>query len=132
MLNPPEGVICKGFISKQTKQGINQLLNLYSQSDIFVLPSLYEPLGIAFAEAMAHRLPCIGTNSCTMPEIIDDGQSGILVEPNDSQALVKAIISLLEDDALREEMGRKAYEKYYLNYRWEVVTQKIINILANG
>ncbi len=127
--NPPEGVVCKGFISKQTREGVEQLLNLYSQSSIFVLPSLYEPFGIAFAEAMAHQLPCIGTNNCAMPEIIDDGETGYLVEPNDSQALAKVIIKLLDDRALRHEMGRKAYDKYYSNYRWEVVTQKIVEVL---
>jgi len=128
---PPEGVICKGFISKQTKQGVEQLLNLYAQSSLFVLPSLYEPFGISFAEAMAHHLPCIGTNNCAMPEIIDDGITGYLVEPNDSYALADAILRLLSDSALREDMGRKAYEKYYSNYRWEVVSQKIVKILAD-
>ncbi|MEN8129855.1 MAG: glycosyltransferase family 4 protein [Pseudomonadota bacterium] len=129
--NLPEGVRCEGFISKQTSEGVNKLLALYSEASIFVLPSLYEPFGIVLAEAMAHFLPCIGTNNCAMPEIIDDGRTGYLVEPNDSRSLADALIVLLEDHALREEMGRHAYEKYFTQYRWEVVVDKIVGVLED-
>jgi glycosyltransferase involved in cell wall biosynthesis len=127
----PEGVRCEGFISKNSDEGMEKLLTLYSEASIFVLPSLYEPFGIAFAEAMAHKLPCIGTNNCAMPEIIDNGINGFIVEPNNSKLLADRIYTLLEDHDLRESMSESAYNKYYTNYRWEIVTKKIINVL-NG
>lgn len=130
--NLPDGARCEGFISKQSEEGIEKLLTLYSRATIFALPSLYEPFGIAFAEAMAHKLPCIGTNNCAMPEIIDDGINGFIVEPNDSKLLADRICTLLEDHQLREVMGESAYNKYYSNYRWEIVTKKIINALNNN
>ena len=127
----PEGVRCEGFISKQSENGVEALLTLYSKASIFVLPSLYEPFGIAFAEAMAHKLPCIGTNNCAMPEIIDDGINGFIVEPNDRISLADRIYTLLGDHQLRETMGESAFNKYHSNYRWDIVTKNIINTL-NG
>ncbi len=129
--NMPEGVRCEGFISKHTSEGVEKLLNLYARASIFVLPSLYEPFGISFAEAMAHRLPCIGTNNCAMPEIIDNGITGRIVETGESEALSTAIIELLADPALRKEMGDRGYEKYYENYRWEVVVDKMISYMSH-
>lgn len=128
----PEGVKCEGYISKNTNEGLEKLLTLYSEASIFVLPSLYEPFGIAFAEAMAHKLPCIGTNNCAMPEIIDDKINGFIVKPNDSKSLADRIITLLQDNKLRESMGEAAYKKYHSNYRWEIVTEKILNVLGEG
>lgn len=125
----PDGARCEGFISKNTEEGLDKLLTLYSEASIFALPSLYEPFGIAFAEAMAHKLPCIGTNNCAMPEIIDDGINGFIVKPNENKSLARKIIALLHDHEYRESMGNAAYNKYYSNYRWEIVTEKILNVL---
>jgi len=130
--NLPEGVRCEGFISKLTEAGVKKLLDLYGEACIFVMPSLYEPFGIAFAEAMAHKLPCIGTDNCAMPEIIDDGENGYIVPPNNSVELSLKIINLLENAPLRQEMGEHAYQKYLANYRWEVVTEKITDTIAAG
>jgi glycosyltransferase involved in cell wall biosynthesis len=125
----PDGVRCEGFISKTTDEGINRLLTLYSEANIFVLPTLYEPFGIAYAEAMAHKLPCIGTNNCAIPEIIDDKKTGFLVPTNDSVTLAKSIITLLEDNELCMSMGQQGYNKYLDSYRWEIVTDKINHIM---
>lgn len=129
--NLPEGVRVEGYISKNSDDGMEKLLSLYSEASIFVLPSLYEPFGIAFAEAMAHKVPCIGTNNCAMPEIIDDGENGFIVEPNNSQSLSERIYTLLADHDLRDSMSSSAYDKYYSNYRWEIVSRKIINVLSS-
>jgi len=125
----PDGVRCEGFISKNSTDGINKLLTLYSEANVFALPTLYEPFGIAYAEAMAHKLPCIGTNNFAIPEIIDHGKTGFLIPPNDSQSLANSLITLLEDDNLCVQMGEQAFKKYYTNYRWEIVSKKITDIL---
>jgi len=129
--NLPEGAKCVGFISKQSEKGIDKLLKLYASASIFVLPSLYEPFGIAFSEAMAHKLPCIGTNNCAMPEIIDDEVNGFIVKPNDSKSLADKIYTLLGDHELRASMSAAAYNKYYSHYRWEIVTKKMTDALNN-
>lgn len=122
----PDKVTCYDYISKHTDDGLELLLNQYSSASIFVMPSLYEPFGIAFAEAMAHKLPCIGTNVCAIPEIIDHGHNGYLVRPGDSLSLAKRIIELLEDPQLCREMGEKGYRKYEQNYTWSRVADRMI------
>jgi glycosyltransferase involved in cell wall biosynthesis len=73
--------------------------------DLFVLPSLYEGLGIALVEAMAMERPCIATRTTAIPEVVDDGVSGVLVAPADAVALAEAVIRLLRDPALCARMG---------------------------
>ncbi len=73
--------------------------------DVFVLPSLYEGMGIALVEAMAMERACVSTNSTAIPEVVADGQSGILVPPMNPSALAEAISGLLENPALRAQMG---------------------------
>ncbi len=73
--------------------------------DIFVLPSLFEGLGIVLVEAMAMEKPCVATRVAAIPEVVTEGRSGILVEPADPPALATAIGRLLQDPVLRAQMG---------------------------
>ena len=73
--------------------------------DVFVLPSLYEGLGIALVEAMAMERPCVASRTTAIPEVVEDGVSGVLVPPADAAALAGAIVRLLRDPALRTRMG---------------------------
>ena len=92
------------------------LLTLESVADLFVLASLQEGLPIALIEAMALGLPCIATNVNAMPEAIEDGKTGILVQPNDPIQLREAIIALLNDPQqrkiLRADAKKIAFEKF--------------------
>ncbi|HMK43914.1 MAG TPA: glycosyltransferase family 4 protein [Dissulfurispiraceae bacterium] len=126
----PEGVRCLGFVPKSSKSGISLLLREYAAASLFVLPSLYEPFGISFAEAMAHCLPCIGTNICAMPEIVDQGINGYVVPPGDADALSKYMIDLLKQPEKCRRMGEAGYRKYENNYTWDSVTGKIVAILS--
>jgi glycosyltransferase involved in cell wall biosynthesis len=125
----PEGVKCLGYISKLDKIGLEVLLNEYTSASVFVMPSLYEPFGIVFAEAMAHKLPCIGTSICAMPEIVDEGETGFLVPPGDERTLEARIVDLLKQPEMCREMGERGYQKYISTYRWDVVTRKIVDKL---
>ena len=73
--------------------------------DVFVLPSLYEGMGIALVEAMAMERPCVATRATAVPEVVDDEVSGLLVAPANSSELADAIARLLNDPALRLRMG---------------------------
>lgn len=125
------GVTYLGFVNKNTDFGLQQLLDEYTKASVFVLPSLYEPFGISFAEAMAHRLPCVGTNICAMNEIISDKETGYLVTPRDSKALADKLLALLSSPAMCADMGNKGYLRYEERYTWEVVTNKLISITQN-
>jgi glycosyltransferase involved in cell wall biosynthesis len=73
--------------------------------DVFVLPSLYEGMGISLVEAMAMERACVATRATAVPEVVDDEVSGVLVAPADSAAVATAIARLLKDAPLRGRMG---------------------------
>jgi glycosyltransferase involved in cell wall biosynthesis len=94
--------------------GIRQdVFSLLQTSDIFVLPSRdREGLGIALIEAMAVGLPVIGTNLGGIPEVIEDGENGFIVSPRSSEQLAEALKKLVNDQALRTNMGRRGRQIY--------------------
>ncbi len=76
------------------------------EADVFVAPSLYESFGLIFVEAMRWGTPVVGTRAGGIPEIVTDNETGVLVEPGQTQPLALAIKRLLGDDALRSRLGR--------------------------
>lgn len=129
--NLPEGVVCAGFVSKSSPEGIAHLSGLYRDASLFVLPSLYEPFGIAFCEAMAHGLPCIGTSICAMPEIIDHNNTGLIVPPMDSESLAVAMLHLLKDEKAREQLGMAGRKRYESLFTWDNVAGRIVSTLRS-
>lgn len=75
----------------------------YISSDLFVLPSLFEGYGMAFAEALALGLPVVAARAGAVPDVVPD-TAGILVAPNDATALADALQHLLTDAALRQQL----------------------------
>jgi glycosyltransferase involved in cell wall biosynthesis len=88
----------------------SELMQEYSEAALFVLPSKEESLGVVLLEAMATGTPIVASNIGGIPDIIEDGQNGYLVNYGDSQAMASSIIKLLSDDKLRGEMGAKGKE----------------------
>lgn len=89
------------------------ITSLLRMADLFVLPSTErEGLGIALIEAMAEGLPVIGTSLGGIPEVIEDKQNGLLVEPGSAYELATAIESLTIDEKMRREMGEAGRELY--------------------
>lgn len=127
---PPPGVRCVGFLSKTDPAGLNSLLNEYERASIFVMPSLYEPFGVAFAEAMAYKLPCIGTNICAMPEIITHDRTGFLVPPRDPAALASRILELLDSAPTCREFGDSGYQRYMEKFTWRAVTDRMLEVVG--
>lgn len=124
--NLPEGVECFGYLSKDRNEDLELLLALYLEATVFVMPSLYEPFGIPFLEAMAHRLPCIGTNICAIPEIIDDGLSGYTIPPGRPDSLAEKLLAIMQDPDRNRSFGEAGYKKYKREYRWEKVAEKMV------
>jgi len=101
-----KNVLFLGEISDEQKE------QEFESCDIFVSPSLYESFGIIFIEAMRHRKPVIGCNVGGMPEIVDNSVTGLLCEPDSDSDLEKALLTLIKDKSLRENMGQKGYERF--------------------
>lgn len=80
---------------------------LLAASDVFVMSSLWEGLGLVFLEAMAARLPVVSTRVSAIPEVVLEGQTGLLVPPADAEALSQALLALARDPAERRRMGER-------------------------
>lgn len=97
--------------------------NILSSLDVFVLPTHQEALGTAFIEAGAMGLPAVATNVDGVPEVVQDGTTGLLVAPNDGRAVGEAICSLLADPIYRQGMGANAAEFVRRKFSREVMAQ---------
>ena len=87
----------------------HKLATELSQAHVFAAPSIYEGgPGFVYLEAMACGLPVIGCSGSGLDEIIEPGVNGLLIPPNDTDALVRALRSLLTDVGRRDEMGKNA------------------------
>lgn len=83
----------------------DDVLSLHKAFDLFVLSSVTEGLGTALLDAMACRRPVVATRTGGVDEAVDDGRTGLLVDPHDEAGLARAIVAMLEDEALRVRMG---------------------------
>jgi glycosyltransferase involved in cell wall biosynthesis len=82
-----------------------RLAGEYRRADVFCLPSRQEGFGIVFLEAMAAGLPIVAARAAAVPEVVSDGESGILVGPDRPDDLAAALDRLLSDPAERLRMG---------------------------
>jgi glycosyltransferase involved in cell wall biosynthesis len=82
--------------------------NLLAAMDLFVLPSLWEGLPLSMVLAMGAGVPIVSTRVAGIPEVVDDGRTGLLVEPRDVAALGAALARLLDDPELRRKIGEDA------------------------
>ena len=89
----------------------NDIATILSCIDIFLLPSLNEGFGMALIEAMAEKKPVIATNVGGIPEVVIDGETGILVPPKDPEAFSSAIIKLYKNPELSRRMGLAGYNR---------------------
>jgi glycosyltransferase involved in cell wall biosynthesis len=120
-LRPPQpGVRWIGRVSDRA-----ELARLYAQATLFVMPSLFEPWGHVFLEAMASGLPCIGSDHGATPEIIGDGRTGLLVRAGQPDVLTIALVTLLRDPGLAEELGRRAQRETAAGHSWDDVAARM-------
>jgi glycosyltransferase involved in cell wall biosynthesis len=80
----------------------------YRAADIFCLPSIYEGFPVAILEAMAAGLPVVSTSVSGIPEAVEAGVTGLLVEPEDAAGLTRALERLAADAELCRDMGNNA------------------------
>lgn len=81
---------------------------LYAAADVFVLPTRIDRFGLVYLEAMAAGLPVVGSRINAVPELVTEGETGLLVPPADRPALAGALRALVDDPALRHRLGTAA------------------------
>lgn len=122
----PEGAEHLGYLP------FERLQTLLRRATVFVLPTLREAFGLAYLDAMAFGLPCVGTRVEAVPEIVEDGVTGRLVQPGNAMALADAIESLLADPARAREMGAQGRERVAEHWRWERVAERMEALLLRA
>ena len=85
----------------------SRLAELYALTELFVLPSRYEGFGMAYAEAIAHGLPVVGTTGGAIPETVPE-TAGVLIPPDDVPALAAALRHLIESPRERAQLAEGA------------------------
>jgi len=95
-----------------------QLVRHYNRAEMLACPSLYEGFGLPAGEAMACGLPVAATTGGALPEVVQDGVTGILVSPGDAPALAEAIQTLMGDADLRRRMGQAGRERVLERFSW--------------
>jgi len=95
---------------------------LLAACDVLALPSRHESFGMVLAEAWACGKPVVGCRVGGVAALVDDNQDGLLVPVGDAEALAQALLRLLQNPSLREEMGAAGKAKVELRYTWEAVT----------
>ena len=125
------GVVHHGFLRKDVAADREKLDDLFLRSTLFVLPSLYEPFGIAPAEAMLHGIPAIVTGDWALGETVDDGENGWHVEGGSADRLVAALDLSLSDPVERKRRGMAAATKARREYKWEKIVLNLQSEISN-
>lgn len=102
--------------------------HLNAASDVAVLPSLLEATSIAGLETMASGVPLVGTTVGGIPEIVLDGETGILVPPHDGEALAAAIEHLVRNPNALRVLGRGARQRVINEFSWAAVAKRSLSV----
>jgi len=106
----------------------NNIANFYQMMDLLVLPSFSEGLPNVVLEAMAFKIPVISTSVGGAPEIITDGQNGLLIPPGNPEIMAEKIIGLMSSDGHLKEIGENGYRSLYPKFSPESRANQILSL----
>jgi phosphatidylinositol alpha-1,6-mannosyltransferase len=114
--------------------GDAELASLFRRADLFVLPVLdipddVEGFGIVFLEAALGSTASVATRVGGIPDAVSDGETGVLVEPGDATAIVRAIDGLLSDDELRNRLAQRGRERAISDFGWDEIAGQMAAVL---
>ena len=120
---------CVEYLGKKYGSDKQDEFNL---ADIFVLPTYYhnECLPLVLLEAMQNGLPIVSTFEGGIPDIVEDGVTGFLVQQKNAEQLADKLEILIKDKSLREQMGRAGREKFMKEYTLEIFEKRIASIIT--
>lgn len=122
----PEGAVYHGPL------GPDALAALLARASVFCLPTLREAFGLVFLEAMAFGLPVVATAVEAIPEIVQHGETGLLVAPRDPAALAAACAALLADPERARRMGEAGRARASERFGWHRAAARMLEVLRPG
>ena len=124
----PPGVLVLHHI----RSGTPEWRNVWQSADVFVMPTRNEAFGLVYQEAAAAGLPAIGSRLNAVPEIIADGETGLLTPPGDRAKLVAAIETMIASADRRHRMGRAARQKIEVDADPAVHRRRILALITQA
>ncbi|MFQ5861528.1 MAG: glycosyltransferase family 4 protein [Candidatus Brocadiales bacterium] len=118
-------VIFTGYVSNE------ELPRYYKACEVFLLPSKKEGFGYVLLEAMWFKKPCIGARAGGIPEVVKDGETGVLVEYGNVEAIGNAIVSLLGDETTRKRMSEEGHKRLVSEFTFDIYKQKLLHLMRN-
>jgi glycosyltransferase involved in cell wall biosynthesis len=102
----------------------DELAGLYAEAQVAVVPSLYEGFSLPAIEAMACGVPLVATTGGALPEVVGtDGDTGLLVAPDDPEALAAGIRRIMDDEALATRLGEGGRARVLGRFTWEATAR---------
>jgi phosphatidyl-myo-inositol dimannoside synthase len=117
-------VIFTGFVADEL------LPSYYDACDLFVLPSLKEGFGIVFLEAMYHAKACVGAIAGGIPEVVEEGETGLLAKPDSVDSFAQCVVRLLRNGQERDAMGRRGKERLEREFSYEKYRARVERVLC--
>lgn len=126
-LSNSDGITVLGLVQRDdpSERGLR---HLFLSSDIYCMPSRYEPFGMTFSEAMLHGVPCVGP-ARYMSEIIEHEKTGWLLSEDDPQELARILVHALRDRERLREMGRRGRVRARQYFNWERATGIMLEVI---
>jgi starch synthase len=107
-----------------------EVIQILSNATVFACPSEYEPLGIVNLEAMACGCAVVASAVGGIPEVVADGETGLLVPPGEPEALATAINSVIRDPGLAAALGARGRERAVAEFSWAAVAAQTAQLYA--
>ncbi len=101
---------------------------LFQKSSVVVLPYIHASQSGVIPVAYGFHKPVVVTNVGSIPEMVEDGITGLIVQPRDSSALADAVLKLMKDEKTRKQMGDNGYQRLISDLSWESIASKHIDI----
>jgi starch synthase len=109
-----------------------RLAPILASTDVFVFPTLIDQSPNVVLEAMAYGLPVVASPVGDIPEMVEDGVTGVLVPPQDEAALLRSIVSLLDDPATARSMGERGRRAVLERYDASLTTARLIDVIKEA
>jgi starch synthase len=106
------------------------VIQLLTHAAVFACPSVYEPLGIVNLEAMACGTAVVGSRTGGIPEVVAEGETGLLVPPGDPEALAAALNTVLSDPDLAQAMGQAGRKRAIAEFGWTAIAAQTADLYA--
>jgi phosphatidylinositol alpha-1,6-mannosyltransferase len=125
-LGVADRVLFTGFISDQAREAI------LTRVAAFAMPSRGEGFGLAYLEAMRAGVPCIGSTADAAGDVIVDGTTGFLIQPDDVEGLTRNVLRLLSDEEERRAMGEAGRARYQALFTYDRFVERLAPVLRRS